>query len=177
MVKDEVLNMSSSLLREIKKISSNINNGNLGEAYENFKNTIELYLYLENELPSTHSIIKNTKKAIAKFSPLMEKYMAKDTEVMSMISEASKTEIEAKKAEEIAKKAELKKIKELKTDLKADYKTLKTISEGINSSIGATNFKLTRWHINEMILMCNEMKTKINGLIGEEQVVTDDESI
>ena len=99
---------------------------------------------------------------------IFEEFLKSDNEVMSMISEASKAEIEAKKAEEAAKKNELKLIKELKTELKNDYKTIKSIVDGINTSIATPNFKLTRWHINEMILMCNEMKTKINVLIGEE---------
>ena len=168
MVKDKVLKMSSSLLNEIKNMGLNTQYGNMCEAYDNYKNTIELYLNLESELPKSHSILANAKKAISKYTPMMEKFLKSDNEVMSMISEASKAEIEAKKAEEAAKKNELKLIKELKTELKNDYKTIKSIVDGINTSIAAPNFKLTRWHINEMILMCNEMKTKINALIEEE---------
>ena len=174
MVKDKVLKMSSSLLGEIKNMGLNTQYGNMCEAYDNYKNTIELYLNLESELPKNHSILSNAKKAISKYTPIMEKFLKNDNEVISMISEASKAEIEAKKAEEEAKKAELKIIKELKSELKNDYKTIKTITDGINTSVGATNFKLTRWHINEMILMCNEMKTKINAVIGEETTASSD---
>ena len=174
MVKDKVLKMSSSLLGEIKNMGLNTQYGNMCEAYDNYKNTIELYLNLESELPKNHSILSNTKKAISKYTPIMEKFLKNDNEVISMISEASKAEIEAKKTEEEAKKAELKIIKELKSELKNDYKTIKTIIDGINTSVGAANFKLTRWHINEMILMCNEMKAKINAVIGEETSVSTD---
>lgn len=172
MVKDKVLKMSSSLINEIKNMSLNTEYGNMCEAYDNYKNTVELFLNLESELPKNHSILNNAKKAISKFTPMMEKFLKNDNEVMSMISEASKAEIEAKKAEEIAKKNELKLIKELKSELKDDYKMVKSIVDGINSSIAAPNFKLTRWHLNEMVLLCNEMKTKINALIGEEQQTT-----
>ena len=168
MVKDNVIKMSSAVLSEIKNMSLNVNNGFMDEAYDNYKNTVELFLHLESELPANHSIIKNVKKALSGFTPIMESFLREDAEVLSMMTEATKAEKDAKKAEEMAKKEELKRIKDLKSDLKEDYKTIKEICDGLNGSISNTNFKLTRWHLNEMILLCNEMKTKIAGLIGEE---------
>lgn len=169
MVKDNVIKMSSSLLSEIKNMSINVDNGFMDEAYDNYKNTVELFLHLESELPPSHSIIKNAKKALSGFTPLMESYLREDSEVLSMMTEATKAEKDAKKAEEMAKKEELKKIKDLKNELKEDYRTVKQICDGLNDSIANVNFKLSRWHLNEMILVCNEMKSKIAGLIGEEQ--------
>ena len=169
MVKDNVIKMSSALLSEIKNMSTNVNNGFMDEAYDNYKNTVELFLHLESELPANHSIIKNGKKALSSFMPLMESYLHEDAEVLSMMTEATKAEKDAKKAEEMAKKEELKKVKDLKNVLKEDFRTVKQICDGLNDAIANANFKLSRWHINEMILMCDEMKTKIAGLIGEEQ--------
>ena len=110
MVNDSILKLSSTLLSEIKKMTSNVDNGFISEAYNNYKNTVEIYLHLESALPRNHSILKNAKKALHGFMPVMEKFMKNDSEVISMISEATKAERDAKKAELAAKKEELKKI-------------------------------------------------------------------
>lgn len=166
MVNDNILKISSSLLKEINDFSRNISSECMPKAYENYKNIIESYIILRGELPKNHSILKNAKRIVSSFMPAMENYMKMDTEVC--VVESVESEKETKKIEEDAKKNAAKKIKDLKADLKADYKILKEISEGINSSVSSMNFKLSRWHLNEMILTCNEMIAKINNLIGEE---------
>jgi uncharacterized protein YueI len=167
MVNDNILKISSSLLKEINDFSQNISSDCLSKAYENYKNIIESYIVLRGELPKNHSILKNAKRIVSSFMPAMERYMKADTEVC-VISEST-VEKEEKKIEEDAKKDALKKIKEMKSELKSDYKILKEISEGINSSVSNMNFKLSRWHLNEMILTCQDMIAKINTLIGEEK--------
>ena len=175
MVNDGILRLSSSLLGEIKKMNSNVEMGYIKEAYNNYKNTIEIYLHLESVLPKNHSIIKSAKKAIQGFKPIMENCMRKDSEVISMISEATKAEKEAKKVEMAAKKEELKKVKELKSKLKEDIRVVKAAYDGLNGSIATSipDFKLSRYHIKEMILVCEEMKSKIDALIGAEPQAED----
>lgn len=101
--------------------------------------------------------------------------MRKDSEVISMISEATKAEKEAKKVEMAAKKEELKKVKELKSKLKEDIRVVKAAYDGLNGSIATSipDFKLSRYHIKEMILVCEEMKSKIDALIGAEPQAED----
>ena len=175
MVNDGILRLSSSLLGEIKKMNSNVEMGYIKEAYNNYKNTIEIYLHLESVLPKNHSIIKSAKKAIQGFKPIMEICMRKDSEVISMFSEATKAEKEAKTVEMAAKKEEHKKVKELKSKLKEDIRVVKAAYDGLNGSIATSipDFKLSRYHIKEMILVCEEMKSKIDALIGAEPQAED----
>lgn len=170
MVKDSILTMSSALLKEIKSLNSNSKEGFMAEAYKNYKNTIELYLYLENELPKNHSILKNAKKALSSFKPMMENYLSNDPEVISLISEATKAEKDAIKAEKEAKRAEIEKIKNAKKELQDFIRILKDDYDGLHGAIftKVPNFRLGRYHISVIEEICDKMKTTINNLIGEE---------
>ena len=175
MVKDSILTMSSALLKEIKSLDSNMNEGFVAEAYKNYKNTIELYLYLENELPKNHKILKNAKKVLSSFKPVMEKYLVKDAEVISLISEATKAEKDAIKAEKEAKKAEIEKIKKTKKELQDYIRILKDDYDGLHGAIfaKAPNFRLGRYHISVIEEICDKMKAIIAALIGEETTQTE----
>ena len=175
MVKDSILTMSSALVKEIKSLNSNMDEGFVGEAYKNYKNTIELYLYLENELPKNHSILKNAKKVLSSFKPVMENYLSNDPEVISLISEATKAEKDAIKAEKEAKRAEIEKIKKTKKELQDFIRILKDDYDGLHGAIftKVPNFRLGRYHIGVIEEICEKMKSSITALIGEESSQTE----